>query len=153
MIVLMKTFLKFLSPSAFGSSTPSSSSSANSKTSTINRRIDFPICGAFFFSSRRWHTSWTGDWRSDVCSSDLLQHWSVPQDKDWFAYKFNGIEAQDAVATNLRKRRNVPIDPADIFLTNGATGALAITLGARSEERRVGKECRSRWAPEHEEKK
>src|SRR5690348_685043 len=25
----------------------------------------------FFFSSRRWHTRWTGDWSSDVCSSDL----------------------------------------------------------------------------------
>src|SRR5690348_15241225 len=24
----------------------------------------------FFFSSRRRHTRWTGDWRSDVCSSD-----------------------------------------------------------------------------------
>src|SRR6266581_7250563 len=24
----------------------------------------------FFFSSRRRHTSWTGDWSSDVCSSD-----------------------------------------------------------------------------------
>src|SRR6266487_6994494 len=28
-------------------------------------------CRRFFFSSRRWHTSWTGDWSSDVCSSDL----------------------------------------------------------------------------------
>src|SRR6266581_2159663 len=27
----------------------------------------------FFFSSRRRHTRWTGDWSSDVCSSDL-QH-------------------------------------------------------------------------------
>src|SRR6267154_2974947 len=26
---------------------------------------------AFFFSSRRRHTRWTGDWSSDVCSSDL----------------------------------------------------------------------------------
>src|SRR6266487_1850806 len=26
----------------------------------------------FFFSSRRRHTRWTGDWSSDVCSSDLL---------------------------------------------------------------------------------
>src|SRR5690348_10579287 len=26
--------------------------------------------GTFFFSSRRRHTSWTGDWSSDVCSSD-----------------------------------------------------------------------------------
>src|SRR5438876_7599244 len=25
----------------------------------------------FFFSSRRRHTMWTGDWSSDVCSSDL----------------------------------------------------------------------------------
>src|SRR6266581_3787363 len=25
----------------------------------------------FFFSSSRRHTSWTGDWSSDVCSSDL----------------------------------------------------------------------------------
>src|SRR6266487_5187642 len=28
------------------------------------------IC--FFFSSRRRHTRWTGDWSSDVCSSDLI---------------------------------------------------------------------------------
>src|SRR5438876_6735163 len=27
----------------------------------------------FFFSSRRRHTRWTGDWSSDVCSSDLIQ--------------------------------------------------------------------------------
>src|SRR5208337_5081140 len=26
----------------------------------------------FFFSSRRRHTSYIGDWSSDVCSSDLL---------------------------------------------------------------------------------
>src|SRR6266487_6880915 len=28
----------------------------------------------FFFSSRRRHTRWTGDWSSDVCSSDLADH-------------------------------------------------------------------------------
>src|SRR5690348_18298628 len=28
------------------------------------------IC-VLFFSSRRRHTRWTGDWSSDVCSSDL----------------------------------------------------------------------------------
>src|SRR6266581_932870 len=27
----------------------------------------------FFFSSRRRHTRWTGDWSSDVCSSDLTR--------------------------------------------------------------------------------
>src|SRR6266487_1158814 len=28
-----------------------------------------------FFSSRRRHTIWTGDWSSDVCSSDLPPSW------------------------------------------------------------------------------
>src|SRR5579863_5813782 len=32
----------------------------------VSRRLGF-----FFFSSRRRHTRWTGDWSSDVCSSDL----------------------------------------------------------------------------------
>src|SRR5690348_16187799 len=33
----------------------------------------------FFFSSRRRHTRWTGDWSSDVCSSDLTSP-SAPRD-------------------------------------------------------------------------
>src|SRR5690348_15227634 len=35
----------------------------------LNKRIAVFMC--FFFSSRRRHTRWTGDWSSDVCSSDL----------------------------------------------------------------------------------
>src|SRR6266487_5019196 len=31
----------------------------------------FTPFSVFFFSSRRRHTRWTGDWSSDVCSSDL----------------------------------------------------------------------------------
>src|SRR5713226_10402238 len=34
----------------------------------VNLRFRFSC----FFSSRRRHTRWTGDWSSDVCSSDLL---------------------------------------------------------------------------------
>src|SRR4051794_27565233 len=42
-----------------------------------------PICSFvffffFFFSSRRRHTRWTGDWSSDVCSSDLLRQYEDP---------------------------------------------------------------------------
>src|SRR5713226_10270770 len=33
----------------------------------------------FFFSSRSRHTSWTGDWSSDVCSSDLHRHEGMTQ--------------------------------------------------------------------------
>src|SRR5437762_10398396 len=35
----------------------------------VNRR--YLCCGCFFFSSRRRHTRYIGDWSSDVCSSDL----------------------------------------------------------------------------------
>src|SRR5256885_16926458 len=31
----------------------------------------------------------------------------------------------------------------------GAHGPRLMTVGQRSEERRVGKECRSRWSPDH----
>src|SRR5438876_495201 len=36
----------------------------------------------FFFSSRRRHTRWTGDWSSDVCSSDLFAQKALGQWKD-----------------------------------------------------------------------
>ena len=43
---------------------------------------------------------------------------------------------------------------ADVFLTNIVKALIAYTIfsvltKARSEERRVGKECRSRWSPYH----
>src|SRR5690625_7675917 len=81
-------------------------------------------CGCdFFFSSRRRHTRWPRDWSSDVCSSDLAV-------------------AQDLRASNVAvgKIRSV-FDPVIDMLP-----------ALRSEERRVGKECRSRWPPEHGEK-
>ena len=34
-------------------------------------------------------------------------------------------------------------------LRAAATDVVAIGVGCRSEERRVGKECRSRWSPYH----
>src|SRR6266581_8371882 len=38
---------------------------------SIARNVAGLIEDGFFFSSRRRHTRWTGDWSSDVCSSDL----------------------------------------------------------------------------------
>jgi aspartate aminotransferase len=61
---------------------------------------------------------------------DALRHSRVPQDKDCFAYTINDPGAQAVVAAVLRERRNISFDPADIFITNGATGGLSITLGA-----------------------
>src|SRR5690348_9900121 len=36
-----------------------------------------PKTDPLFFSSGRRHTRWTGDWSSDVCSSDLLLGWRL----------------------------------------------------------------------------
>ena len=59
-----------------------------------------------------------------------LQRHTVPQDKDWFAYKRSEPEARASVAQSLRQWRGLPFEPADIFLTNGAFGALATAFRA-----------------------
>src|SRR5690348_18507202 len=84
-----------------------------------------------FFSSRRRHTRWTGDWRSDVCSSDLS---AVQLAKQLTRIGRTGPYAGDPIAI-----RTVIREAAAIMYT--------LLPRTRSEERRVGKECRSgRWA-------
>src|SRR5690606_39697085 len=83
--------------------------------------------GYFFFSSRRRHTRFSRDWSSDVCSSDLVVA------KTSLRQRFDG-NSQLVVVLNA-----APLHAA------GCTGRLQLF---RSEERRVGKECRSRWAAE-----
>src|SRR5437868_10200339 len=82
------------------------------------------ICHNFFFSSRRRHTRSKRDWSSDVCSSDL-------------------------VATRTQSRR---CDERTVLCNQGARPRAGV-VELRSEERRVGKECRSRWWPYHYKKK
>src|SRR2546425_8619328 len=56
------------------------------------------------------------------------------------------------IAKNLRERRRAkrPDEIAAIEATQRATeDAWRMGVDARSEERRVGKECRSRWSPYH----
>ena len=43
----------------------------------------------------------------------------------------------------------VPIDSGDILLDGESIITGSVNPNARSEERRVGKECRSRWSPDH----
>src|SRR5690348_2492040 len=56
-------------------------SARSSRGRACSRRVRHTRCASgvaislffcFFFSSRRRHTRWTGDWSSDVCSSDLV---------------------------------------------------------------------------------
>src|SRR5215469_18828476 len=74
----------------------------------------------FFFSSRRRHTRSLRDWSSDVCSSDLRP---CPDRPPWTCRRGRAAGCHRRSAWRRAARR--------------------------SEERRVGKECRSRWSPYH----
>src|SRR5690349_25162974 len=53
----------------------------------------------------------------------------------------------------LPARRPAPVPPAGRLPAEGARRLDARCGNPRSEERRVGKECRSRWSAEHQKKK
>src|SRR5688572_31802347 len=93
----------------------------------------------FFFSSRRRHTRFDCDWSSDVCSSDLAA--TVAQVQILRQRVPAGRECRERVPVRRDERPHL------------RRGQARMTLNARSEERRVGKECRSRWSPYHEKKK
>ena len=57
-----------------------------------------------------------------------LSRWSVPQDKDWFAYKLMDPRAQEAAARGLGARLGLAFEAADIILARGASGGLALSL-------------------------
>src|SRR5690606_40717996 len=90
-----------------------------------------PEGGDFFFSSRRRHTRFSRDWSSDVCS---FRSFDRPV----------ADLLLDVRTASGQQRYQVSL------LTQAGPGSLA----ARSEERRVGKECRSRrWAAQQQKKR
>src|SRR5207247_8333229 len=99
----------------------------------------------FFFSSRRRHTRSTRDWSSDVCSSDLENSACrfLPWDSEFFGLRIAALElaAGAPVAAPSFER-------ALAWCRSEAIDCLYLLAAARSEERRVGKEGRSRMAPE-----
>src|SRR5690606_41010027 len=95
----------------------------------------FALC-FFFFSSRRRHTRFSRDWSSDVCSSDLACFMAKP--------------AAGPVGEGLGHEAGL----LAMSMGHALDQALvAHRLVHRSEERRVGKEGRSRWGRCHEEKR
>src|SRR5437867_10765979 len=100
----------------------------------------------FFFSSRRRHTRSYGDWSSDVCSSDLLAQTAPGFSPASTHLAPAHAQCARVLPATLRKflvwcccssylPTRLPREIEDQTLSHG-----------RSEERRVGKECRSRWA-------
>lgn len=59
-----------------------------------------------------------------------LQKAAVPQNQEWFAYKDNELASRTTVAAALKQWRGVTFEPDDIFMTNGAFGAIVVALDA-----------------------
>src|SRR5256886_11384187 len=102
----------------------------------------------FFFSSRRRHTRFDCDWSSDVCSSDLALVVEAEVDLvelDVHAGDPELLLQQPRVlaADGARRREQQPEGERSTALVADAVAV------RRSEERRVGKEGRSRWSPYH----
>src|SRR5206468_7920890 len=89
----------------------------------------YSFCFFFFFSSRRRHTRSDRDWSSDVCSSDL------------------DFVERSAISSPISLRLGPGTRTFSIASRPTKSPLAGLTIQprpARSEERRVGKECRSR---------
>src|SRR5699024_11357386 len=101
---------------------------------------------SFFFSSRRRHTRSKRDWSSDVCSSDLG------------SLTLSMLVLPTVILTAREALRSVPSSIRQASMGLGATKWRTIWhqvlppavpgIVTRSEERRVGKEWRSRGGAE-----
>src|SRR5205814_5248577 len=105
-------------------------------------------------SSRRRHTRCLSDWSSDVCSSDLGVLAGAVDGEDGGLVEGRAVEGRGGV-------RDVVLDVVEAE-ARGAEAAAhgprqvehrqVIAAHLRSEERRVGKEWRSRGSVEREKK-
>src|SRR3546814_14744304 len=124
------------------------------------------IVGFFFFKQKTAYEMRISDWSSDVCSSDLGPRrqpaWKAKADAAELPEIMVGGENQRVgLGTNGQRHAETPADmlhdPRRASEAFGAVDHLRMptraAIEARSEERRVGKECvstcRSRWAPYH----
>src|SRR5699024_11474057 len=91
----------------------------------------------FFFSSRRRHTRSKRDWSSDVCSSDLGRTVGHPGGgREDLLDDRTGRGCQQDVRPGDSQQCPEPVPLHD----------RGKAVCPRSEERRVGKECRRAWA-------
>src|SRR2546430_5515206 len=105
------------------------------------RKYRAEYCVFFFFSSRRRHTRFDCDWSSDVCSSDL---WGGARQGD----RGEQIAPHpDQLGSRLVGQKQAKA--ADRCGQGSREPVREHRDHQRSEERRVGKECRSRWSPYH----
>src|SRR5205814_6147116 len=98
-----------------------------------------------FFSSRRRHTRCLSDWSSDVCSSDLItaRDGMIIYGRSDAVLNPGGVR----IGTAEIYRQVEQLEEVTESLVIGQTwppGEIG-DVRVRSEERRVGKECRAGW--------
>src|SRR5690606_39939357 len=106
-----------------------------------------------FFSSRRRHTRFSRDWSSDVCSSDLAS--IVVSEHLCDDERAQGLVVRDCSQHPAKGGHNgeegsSPLEDGPLCYI---CPICVLDEGIRSEERRVGKEGRSRGALERRHKK
>src|SRR5690606_41102199 len=102
--------------------------------------------------SRRRHTRFSRDWSSDVCSSDLVDAGNAEAatakaragaDYETFTSRYPGLTiGTDAVKARIEGALDAGADYVILYVPG-------LAHDDRSEERRVGKGCRSRGSPGH----
>src|SRR3546814_1484000 len=102
----------------------------------------------FFFKQKTAYEMRISDWSSDVCSSDLIYDL-------WNGRRSDGdlVSLGDLSVTVYVQVFNVSTSIGAEVLRGSVQRFFVVDKQARSEERRVGKECvstcRSRWSPYH----
>lgn len=59
-----------------------------------------------------------------------LREATTPKNPLWYAYKTNEASARESVCASLHKLTDLEYPPENIFMTNGATGALLVVMNA-----------------------
>src|SRR3712207_9432341 len=66
-----------------------------------------------------------------------------------FAFYEGGVRVFFRIRSNNVIARRAKLEHIVDFFSADSVGIVDVAVGSRSEERRVGKECRSRWSPYH----
>src|SRR5690606_40687506 len=103
--------------------------------------------------SRRRHTRFSRDWSSDVCSSDLFYNLCVMNNIKPIIGLNIPVESEMGFYNNVLVYAKGEIGYKNLLsLASQAKLKKVVSQSflRRSEERRVGKECRYRWWRKHE---
>src|SRR5699024_11980295 len=106
------------------------------------------------FTSSRRHTRSKRDWSSDVCSSDLKEYYGgglIPKNTAGHFDIMIALPVKEVFENETGTGEEIAEKFREGELTTG-------TINLRSEERRVGKECRAkrqsnRWTKENEKRR